>query len=101
MAARCRRRERSGTRTSSPPARTVWPALMSALAQRRVQEARERRDLPEDREQRLVECRAGRQRRWKLGAGNEVLELQVLGGGMLFREAARHARQLVAGELAE
>src|SRR4051812_43330369 len=51
--------------------RSPWSviAALSVLEQRRVQEAGERRDLPEHRQERLVERRAARERRRKFGAG--------------------------------
>src|SRR6185436_18989599 len=67
----------------------------------RIEKANERRDAAEHGQQLRIEARAQRELRRKLAPADELLAAQVIGGRMLLRVAARHARQLLAAELAD
>jgi hypothetical protein len=70
--------------------------LHSAKAglKRRVEEANQRRDSPEDPQQLGVEARRRGELRLELAAREELLEAQVVSGRVILRVASRHGGQL-------
>src|SRR5437764_5831049 len=88
---------------STPPLRQQLPRVHLPPLRRkgRVQKLDKRRHRLETANDRFVQLRCGRDRRLELGIQEKLLPPQEVCRGMLRAEALRHARELLALQLAQ